>query len=74
MVQSSQNPEMMNEFKERLEKDIEFSRGEKTEALSLGMEVDFRSREFIWCRGIIKKIGVGKDKNQTQFLVGIEVR
>jgi len=73
MVQSSQNTQLINEFKERLEKDAEFGKAEKTEALSLGMEVDFRSREFIWCRGVVKKIGVGKDKNQSQMLIGIEV-
>jgi len=60
------------DYTERLKENKEWNSRRKVKAFSVGMNIDFRSLEFIWSRARIKRIIFRGKNNPKHLLISYE--
>ena len=73
MVSNSKNVDIIENYNQRIIRDSVMAKEQKLDNLKVGMKVDFRCKEYIWCQGVVKSIEFDKAKNMNSYCLRIEV-
>ena len=73
IVKNSQDPEIIDDYKWRKTEVEQVNRRAKIDSLGVGSLVDFRTKDYVWHPGIVKRMRMDPLEKRMLILIGLLV-